>query len=53
MNLSMYIDIYCDMGEGIGNEAELLPHVSSCNIPCGGHAGDKATMKRVVLRDKR
>ncbi|MFT5738377.1 MAG: lactam utilization protein B, partial [Maribacter sp.] len=27
MNLS--IDINCDLGEGLGNEAELLPHVSS------------------------
>ncbi len=53
MNLSMDIDINCDMGEGIGNEAELLPHVSSCNIACGGHAGDKATMKHVVLLAKK
>lgn len=36
------------MGEGVGNEAEVLPYVSSCNIACGGHAGDKATMKWVV-----
>ena len=36
------------MGEGVGNEAEVLPYVSSCNIACGGHAGDKATMRWVV-----
>lgn len=42
------IDINVDMGEGIGNEAELMPYISSCNIACGGHAGDYQTMKTVV-----
>ena len=43
-----YIDINCDVGEGIGNEAALLPLISSCNIACGGHAGDTKTMQEVV-----
>lgn len=42
------IDINVDMGEGMGNEAELMPYISSCNIACGGHAGDYQTMKNVV-----
>ncbi|GMN05045.1 5-oxoprolinase subunit PxpA [Croceitalea sp. MTPC5] len=42
------IDINCDVGEGIGNEAQLLPLTSSCNIACGGHAGDEATIKEVI-----
>jgi len=42
------IDINCDTGEGVGNEAELLPLVSSCNIACGGHAGDSQSMDQVV-----
>lgn len=33
------IDINCDVGEGIGNEDQLMPYLSSCNIACGGHAG--------------
>ncbi|MDO6758858.1 5-oxoprolinase subunit PxpA [Tamlana sp. 2_MG-2023] len=41
------IDINADIGEGIGNEAELMPYISSCNIACGGHAGDLETMKAV------
>ncbi len=45
---SIYIDINCDVGEGIGNESDLLPLISSCNIACGGHAGDIATMTKVV-----
>ena len=43
------IDINCDLGEGIGNEAELMPYLSSCNIACGGHAGDEQTMRQVAL----
>ncbi|WP_298757142.1 5-oxoprolinase subunit PxpA [uncultured Psychroserpens sp.] len=42
------IDINCDLGEGIGNEDLLMPLISSCNIACGGHAGDKATMSFVT-----
>ncbi|MFK7814274.1 MAG: 5-oxoprolinase subunit PxpA [Maribacter sp.] len=45
---TIHIDINCDVGEGIGNEAELLPLISSCNIACGGHAGDLNTMTNVV-----
>lgn len=41
------IDINCDLGEGLGNEALLMPFLSSCNIACGGHAGDVETMKGV------
>ena len=43
-----YIDINCDMGEGIGNESFIMPFISSANIACGFHAGDEAEMKRVV-----
>jgi len=43
-----YIDINCDMGEGVGNEYLLMPFISSANIACGFHAGDEAEMKRVV-----
>jgi UPF0271 protein len=38
------MDINCDLGEGIGNDADLMPYLSSCNIACGGHAGDRETM---------
>nr|WP_298925970.1 5-oxoprolinase subunit PxpA [uncultured Allomuricauda sp.] len=42
------ININCDIGEGVGNEAELLPLINSCNIACGGHAGDLGSMTEVV-----
>ena len=35
----MHIDLNCDLGEGIGNDLELLPLVSSINIACCRHAG--------------
>ena len=47
------IDINCDVGEGVGNEALLFPHISSCNIACGGHAGDFETMTQVVALAKK
>jgi len=42
------IDINVDVGEGINNETQLFPYISSCNIACGGHAGDTETMRSVV-----
>ena len=43
-----YIDINCDLGEGIGNEAQILPLISSCSIACGGHAGNKDTLFEII-----
>lgn len=45
----MQIILNCDCGEGIGDDALILPHVGAANIACGGHAGDAATM-RATLR---
>ena len=42
------IDINCDLGEGCGNDAELMRYISSANIACGFHAGDADTMRRTV-----
>lgn len=42
------IDINADVGEGLNNEAQLMPFLSSCNIACGGHAGNETTMASVV-----
>lgn len=39
------IDLNCDVGEGVGNEPLLFPLISSCNIACGGHAGDQRSME--------
>ncbi len=42
------VDLNCDLGEGAGHDAELMPLVSSANIACGGHAGDEATMRATI-----
>jgi 5-oxoprolinase (ATP-hydrolysing) subunit A len=44
----MSIDINCDMGEGMPNDAAIMPFISSANIACGYHAGDEATMRKTV-----
>lgn len=47
------MDINVDTGEGFNNEAKLIPLVSSCNIACGGHAGDVDSIRKVVLLAKK
>ena len=46
--MSARIDFNCDLGEGCGNDAAILPHVTSASIACGGHAGDEATMRETL-----
>jgi UPF0271 protein len=36
------------MGEGIGNEANIMPFISSANIACGYHAGNTDIIKRTI-----
>lgn len=43
-----YIDLNCDMGEGMDTDADIMPFISSANIACGYHAGDQDTMLRTV-----
>lgn len=42
------IDLNADLGEGGPFDDELLQIVSSCNIACGGHAGDEHSMRKTV-----
>ena len=47
------VDLNCDVGESfgayrIGDDANLLRHVTSASIACGFHAGDPATMRRTI-----
>jgi UPF0271 protein len=48
----MHIDLNCDLGEGAGHDAELMPLISSANIACGAHAGDPATMRATAALAK-
>ncbi|HLP95640.1 MAG TPA: 5-oxoprolinase subunit PxpA [Saprospiraceae bacterium] len=42
------IDLNCDMGEGMPNDAALMPLISSANIACGYHAGDGQIMQKTI-----
>ncbi len=47
------IDINCDMGESygqfkVGNDAQLFPYISSCNIATGFHAGDPLHIEQTI-----
>jgi UPF0271 protein len=49
----MRIDLNSDVGETfgpwtMGNDAALMPHVTSANVACGFHAGDPTTMRHTV-----
>ncbi len=46
MNFS--IDLNCDMGEGMPNDALIMPFISSANIACGLHAGNSTIMQQTI-----
>jgi UPF0271 protein len=43
-----HIDLNCDLGEGCGNDAAVMPLIRSANIACGGHAGDENSMRSTL-----
>ena len=47
------IDINCDMGEGMTTDALIMPYISSANIACGKHAGNREIMRATVLLAKK
>jgi UPF0271 protein len=44
----MQVDLNCDLGEGLPNDEQIIPLISSANIACGFHAGGADTMKRTI-----
>jgi len=42
------IDLNADVGEGAGEDAALMPWLTSANVACGAHAGDEATFLATV-----
>lgn len=43
-----HVDLNSDLGEGAGRDADLMPLITSANIACRAHAGDRATMIETV-----
>lgn len=42
------MDINADLGEGAGNDEQIMPLITSCNIACGGHFGDKSSIRQTI-----
>jgi len=42
------LDFNCDLGEGCGQDAAIVPHISSASIACGAHAGDAGTIRASI-----
>lgn len=45
--------INCDLGEGISNEASIIPLIDLASVACGGHFGDRNTIKDTLTLVKR
>lgn len=55
MNPPVTVDLNCDMGESfgtwtLGQDAEIMPLITSANVACGFHAGDPGVMRQTVHR---
>ncbi len=53
MAQSLSVDLNCDLGESfgrykLGQDAEMMPLITSANIACGFHAGDPSVMAQTV-----
>lgn len=47
------IDLNADIGESynyfkVGNDEEVMKHITSCNIACGFHSGDPLTIEKTI-----
>ncbi|WP_424962784.1 5-oxoprolinase subunit PxpA [Ekhidna sp.] len=44
------IDLNADLGEhpGTNLDEQIMPYLSSCNVACGGHIGDEASVRQTV-----
>ena len=53
MDEPLIVDLNCDMGESfgryeLGQDAAVMPYITSANVACGFHAGDPCVMRRTV-----
>lgn len=57
MAAALKIDLNCDLGESfgryqLGDDAKIMPLITSANIACGFHAGDPIVMAHTVTMAK-
>lgn len=45
------IDLNADLGEHPHSNLDerIMPYISSCNVACGGHIGDEASIRQTIL----
>jgi UPF0271 protein len=48
----MILDLNCDLGEGSGQDGDLMPLITTANVACGAHAGDPATIRETLRAAK-
>lgn len=53
MDEPLSVDLNCDLGESfgryeLGQDATIMPLITSVNVACGFHAGDPSVMRRTV-----
>lgn len=56
--MKLKVDLNCDLGESygaftVGNDAAVMPNITSANIACGFHAGDPTTMEKTIRLAKK
>jgi UPF0271 protein len=47
------ICINADLGEGYPWDEQIMPWIQTCNIACGGHAGNKDSIRKTLLLAKK
>jgi UPF0271 protein len=47
------LTINCDLGEGVPNEEKLFPHIDLASVACGGHFGNRESVKKTLSLAKR
>jgi len=47
------LDINADLGEGGDQDEAIMPYITSCNIACGGHAGDEESIRNTIRLAKK
>jgi len=47
------IDLSADLAEGAPDEEKIWPMITSANVACGGHVGERQTMTEAVRRARR
>ena len=46
--MEIKFNLNADVGEGMGDDAGLMPLIQICNIACGGHSGNQLEIKKTT-----